>query len=141
MQSTATWTVLLVEDNPGDANLVRTCIADLTGIELVHVPNAVQAHRFLQRKHPFELASLPHLVLLDLRMPIFDGSTVLKAMRESRMFDGIPVVVFTSSTLFSDKMACQELGATAYINKPTDWPAWQATMFRIFQDFLPKFSI
>lgn len=139
MQTTSTWNVLLVEDNPGDVNLIRMCAERFPGLVVHHVPNAVQAHRFLLSQHPFDKAPTPDLVLLDLRMPVFDGASVLESMRESLPHGDIPVVVFTSSTLLTDRVRCQELGASDYINKPADWVAWQSKIHRILKDHLKGF--
>lgn len=139
MHSIATWNVLLVEDNPGDVSLIRMCAEKFNGVIVHHVENAVQAHRFLINQAPFEHAPVPDLVLLDLRMPIFDGATVLESMRESLQFRTTPVVIFTSSTLLTDRIRCQELGANHFVNKPSDWVAWQAKIHRILTDNLKGF--
>ena len=139
MQAVLTWQVLLVEDNPGDVNLIRMCAERFGGVMIHHVPNAVQAHRFLLKQHPFAEAPTPDLVLLDLRMPVFDGAMVLESMRESLEFQKTPVVVFTSSALLSDRVRCQELGASDYVNKPADWVAWQAKIHKILCEHLSGF--
>ena len=139
MQATALWNVLLVEDNPGDVSLIRMCMERFNGVMLHHVANAVQAHRFLLSQHPFEHSPQPDLVLLDLHMPVFDGATVLESMRESMVFGSTPVVVFTSSSLLSDRVRCKELGASDYVNKPADWVAWQAKIYKILCDNLKDF--
>jgi CheY-like chemotaxis protein len=139
MHATATWNVLLVEDNPGDVNLIRMCAEKFNGVVVHHVPNAVQAHRFLLNQHPFEQAPVPNLVLLDLRMPIFDGATVLESMRESIPYGTTPVVIFTSSSLLTDRVRCKELGANEYVNKPDDWVAWQAKIYHILATHLKGF--
>lgn len=139
MQVLLTWQVLLVEDNPGDVKLIQLCVERFEGVMIHHVPNAVQAHRFLLRQHPFENAPVPDLVLLDLHMPVFDGAMVLESIRESVGLRQIPVIVFTSSMLLSDRVRCQELGASEYINKPTDWVAWQAKIHKILCDHLHGF--
>lgn len=139
MQALLTWQVLLVEDNPGDVDLIRMCAERFGGVVVHHVPNAVQAHRFLLRQHPFEDVPVPDLVLLDLRMPVFDGTMVLESIRESLQLRNIPVVIFTSSALLSDRMRCKELGANDYVNKPADWVAWQAKIHKILSDHLNGF--
>lgn len=141
MQPTvATWDILVVEDQPGDVHLIRMCTEGLPGVIVHTVPNAVQAHRFLQRRFPFESAPIPDLVLLDLRMPIFDGSSVLETAREIPDLVYTPVVVFTSSNLLSDQRRCRGLGAADYVTKPTDWPEWQRTIRSILRKHLPGFE-
>lgn len=139
MLANALWNVLLIEDNPGDVNLIRMCAERFAGVCVHHVDNAVQAHRFLLSKHPFEQAPAPDLVMLDLHMPVFDGATVLESMRESLVFSSTPVVIFTSSSLLSDRIRCMELGASEFINKPADWDAWQEKIYEIFCGNLKDF--
>lgn len=137
--STVGWDVLLVEDNAGDVNLVRLAAEHFPRVRLHHVPDGAQAQRFLRRQPPFAQAPIPQLVLLDLRMPLVDGTMVLEAMRGIRAFDRIPVVVFTSSTLPSDYDRCKALCATGYILKPVDWAGWQDITARIFETYLKGF--
>lgn len=137
--TTANWQVLLVEDNEGDVSLVRLASEQFPRIRLHHVPDANQAQLFLCKQPPFDHAPVPHLVLLDLRMPLVDGTTVLEAMRGMVAYDTTPVVVFTSSTLVSDYDRCRDLCATGYMLKPVDWASWQDTMKRIFETYLKGF--
>lgn len=135
------WNVLMVEDNPGDVHLAKMCAEKRPRVVLHTVPNAVQAHQYLRRKSPFTHAPVPDLVLLDLHMPIYDGSPVLETLRESgSTLATIPVVVFTSSRLLLDRARCKQLGATDYVNKPTDWPEWEATIHQILHKHLPGFA-
>lgn len=137
--TTVGWHVLLVEDNAGDVDLVRLATEQFPRVRLHHVPDGIQAQRFLRRQPPFELAPIPQLVLLDLRMPLVDGTLVLEAMRGIPACERIPVVVFTSSTLVSDYERCKALRATGYILKPVDWAGWQDITGRIFETYLKGF--
>jgi two-component system response regulator len=106
---------------------------------LHHAPDAIQAQRFLRRLPPYAQAPVPHLVLLDLRMPLADGTLVLEVMKGSASYRHIPVVVFTSSTLPADYERCKELEATAYLLKPADWAEWLDITERIFETYLKGF--
>lgn len=134
------WTVLVVEDNPGDADLIRECADDFTGISIHHVPNAVQATRYLAQKSPFDECPKPDLVLLDLGLTGFDGVFVLQTMRESPAFDQTPVVVYTSSRRPADEQKCRALGATEYLVKPSEWGAWHRTLRLLFRRHLKGFG-
>lgn len=136
MITIATRRVLLVEDNPGDVSLVRQCLEGFDSVDLFDVPNVVQANRYLFRKPPFEDVCLPTLVLLDLKLPIFDGTSVLQGIRETPALAHLPVIVFTSSMHPSDRQRCAQLGATDYVQKPTDWGAWQSTIRRIIRRYI-----
>ena len=133
----ATRCVLIVDDNPGDVRLIREAASAFNNLELFDVPNVVQAHLFLRHRKPFEQAPLPALVLLDLRMPIFDGSSVLQTMKGNPDLSAIPVVVLTSSRLPNDRERCLDLGAAAVCCKPMDWPSWQREIRSVLRTHLP----
>lgn len=128
--------MLLVEDNLGDATLVKQTLGDCISIEVVHVSNAVQAHCYLDRKFPFNDSPAPDLILLDLALPIFDGTTVLRGIRETKRLAHLPVVVLSSSMRPADKARCMQLGATDYIVKPNDWDKWRVTVRQILRTHL-----
>ncbi len=56
-----------------------------------------------------------HLVLLDIMMPVMDGLTAMRRLRE---FSNIPVILLTAKSENSDKIAGLDLGADDYITKP-----------------------
>ena len=131
---TAPRNVLLVDDNDGDASLVRISVEDFLNLAITHVPNGVQALRYLSRKSPFEDCPKPDLVLLDLHMPTLEGSVVLQAMRESPDHRETPIIVFTTSS--DDERRCRRLGATDYVIKPLEWSAWESTVRTILRRYL-----
>ena len=119
--------VLLVEDNPGDADLTRDALEE--GKLLVDISVAVdgvQAIDFLLRRPPYETALLPDLILLDLNLPKMGGREVLAEIKEHPALRVIPVVVLTSSDSESDIVKSYELGANCYVTKPVGLQAFQA---------------
>lgn len=61
---------------------------------------------------------LPHVLLLDLKMPRINGFDVLAWKRAHPEFDSLPVVVWSSSDLQQDKLKAMSLGAVYYVCKP-----------------------
>jgi CheY-like chemotaxis protein len=60
----------------------------------------------------------PELILLDLNMPGMDGREVLKALKSTKEFATIPIVVFTTSSSPHDKKLAYALGANCFVTKP-----------------------
>lgn len=111
--------ILLVEDNPDDAELTRIAFAE-AGVEyrLQVVGDGVQALAYLRGCAP---ADLPALVLLDLNLPKLDGREVLEAIRAEPATRSLPVVVLTTSAEPFDVDTVYELGANSYIQKPVEF--------------------
>ncbi len=60
----------------------------------------------------------PGILLLDINMPKMDGLETLKAIRDSREFRQLPVIMLTTSQAEEDRIKSYSLGANAYIVKP-----------------------
>jgi CheY-like chemotaxis protein len=124
--------VLMVEDNPGDADLTKQTLEEgKLYIELAVVLDGEQALAYLSKQPPFAHAPRPDLVLLDLTLPKVSGSEVLKEMKRNDALRAIPVVVLTSSDTERDVVQSYQLGANCYITKPVGLDAFQAIVRRI----------
>lgn len=108
--------LLLVEDNPADARLLREAFAE-TGIDvrLEHVEDAELALRRLRS------SVRPDAVLLDLNMPRVDGRAFLRELRSDPALEDLDVIVLTSSHYDRDLRTCQQLAVRGYVLKPTDF--------------------
>jgi len=113
--------ILLVEDNPNDAELTLRALKkhNLTN-KLEWVKDGAEALDFLFMRGNYATRNnhTPKLVLLDLRLPKLDGLEVLKAIRANPQTDMIPVVVMTSSTEEQDIVSSYKLGANSFVSKP-----------------------
>jgi chemotaxis family two-component system response regulator Rcp1 len=111
--------VLLVEDNPGDAQLMRIAFSEADPDARVQVASDGEAALdALLRPAPGEAA--PDLVLLDLNLPRLSGHEVLAAVRAAGAADvrRMPVVVLSTSSAAADVQRSYELGARSHIAKP-----------------------
>jgi two-component system response regulator len=109
--------ILLVEDNPGDAEIA------LRALRKNHLANRVHHVEDGEAALDFILSSNGALkvVLLDLKLPRVDGLEVLEKVKSDPRTKTIPVVVLTSSTEDRDIARCYELGVNSYIAKPVDF--------------------
>lgn len=117
--------ILLVEDNPNDAEMtIRALKKCNLGNKLVHVGDGELALEFLLAKGAFEdrhATSRLKLVVLDLKMPKIGGMEVLRRIRENEATKTLPVVVLTSSKEDPDIKECYKLGVNSYVVKPVDF--------------------
>lgn len=119
--------VLVVEDNPGDADLIKETLENgKVRLEISIVADGVQALCYLHKTSPYESTTLPDLILLDLNMPRMDGRQVLSEIKKHDDFIRIPVVVLTSSDAEQDIVKSYELGANCYVTKPVGLEAFQS---------------
>ena len=115
----ATRQVLLVEDDPGDAQLVRIAWEECRlNAALRTVRDGTQALAFLRRHAPYEQAPRPDLVLLDLNLPRMDGREFLSIVKTDPVLMPIPVCVLTTSRAETDVQQAYALMANAYVPKP-----------------------
>ena len=113
--------LLLVEDNPGDVELAREALRDVTvPLRLSVVHDGVEALAFLRREGRHADAPRPDLVLLDLNVPKLDGRGVLAEAKGDAALRDIPIVVLTSSQASTDVRRAYALHANAYVAKPVD---------------------
>jgi two-component system, response regulator len=119
--------VLLVEDDEDHVFLVRRALRDLeqVAVTVAVAGNGEQALEELGRAR-FDPRSLPHLVLLDLRIPRVDGLEVLRRIRADTGLQGLPVVVLTSSERDDDREGALRLGATWFVCKPIEGSRFRA---------------
>ncbi len=121
---TATRTILLVEDNPDDAELtLRAFERQKIANQVMHIADGAEAleYLFATGKHAGRTDGNPTLVLLDLKLPKVSGLDILKAMRADPRTKRTPVVVLTSSNEERDLIASYDLGANSFVRKPVDF--------------------
>ncbi|QEW05838.1 response regulator [Nitrincola iocasae] len=113
--------VLLVEDEPADAHLIRLAFEENNLlVDLRHVSDGVEAFSFLRRQSGYSDEAQPDLILLDLNMPRMNGLQFLEKIKQEVAFRHIPVVVLTTSDSESDIIRSYDLGASGYVVKPVD---------------------
>ena len=124
--------ILLVEDNPRDAELtVRAFKKRNLANRLVVVEDGAEALDFVFCRDKFsqrEATQHPKVVLLDLKLPKVNGLEVLRAIKSNEGTRMIPVVIFTSSQQDPDIKMAYALGANSYVVKPVQFDAFQDVM-------------
>jgi CheY-like chemotaxis protein len=131
-------TILLVEDTPSDATLIRRGFEKTRVLNpIVWVKNGQEALAYLiglgqyadRIKYP-----LPALVLLDLDLPEMSGFELLQWKRTQPTIRRIPVVVLTIDNAASTVNAAYDLGANSYLVKPGD-PDEIMRIVKIIQEY------
>lgn len=117
--------VLLVEDNPSDAELTMRALKKRNlANKLFHAKDGAEALDFLFAQGSFlhrRIENGPKVVLLDLKLPKVDGLEVLRRIKSDERTRKVPVVVMTSSREDRDLATCYECGVNGYVVKPVEF--------------------
>ncbi len=124
--------VLLVEDNPNDAEMALSALKKHNlANRLHHVKDGAEALAFIFATGAYSTRKVecsPKVVLLDLKLPKVDGLEVLKKMKADERTRFTPVVVLTSSNEDRDVLDSYKLGVNSYIVKPVDFTKFAESM-------------
>ena len=105
---------MLAEDNDADVFLFKEALrTSAVNFELERYVDGEACIRSLAA----HAAPLPEIIVLDLNMPKVGGFEVLRTVRADLRFDGVPVVIVTSSSSVSERLKALSLGANAFIVK------------------------
>lgn len=125
MNDTNAVEILLVEDNPNDAELaLRALKKNNLANHVVVVTDGEEALNFMFARGNNEdrrIEDGPRIILLDLKLPKVDGLEVLRAIKDDPRTRIIPVIVLTSSKEEKDIVETYKLGVNSYILKPVDF--------------------
>lgn len=132
MTKTKTLKVLLIEDNPAHAELVkRSFYSSNVDYELYHIDDGEEALNFLLRTGKY--SGLPqqfhaNIILLDLKLPKVNGLEILRQIKSHDDLKVTPVVVLTTSRAEGDLLAAYENHVNSYLVKPIDFNEFNALM-------------
>ena len=127
--------ILLVEDNPRDAELtIRALRKRNLANNLIAVEDGVEALDFVFGRGKFNNRSTvnqPKVILLDIKLPKMNGLEVLKTIKQNPQTQHIPVVMVTSSREDPDMKTAYRLGANSYVVKPVGFENFLEAMSQI----------
>ena len=120
--------ILLVEDNPRDAELTTRALKKNNLANLLFtVEDGAEALDFILCRGKYAMrdgSHPPKVVLLDLKLPKVSGLEVLRVLKQDEKTRAVPVVIVTSSREDPDIKTAYALGANSYVVKPVDFDAF-----------------
>ena len=128
-------TLLLIEDNPGDARLLKEAFSDPALTDALRiVSTGADALDFVHQRGEYSDAPLPDLILLDWNLPGMDGADVLAELNGDPDLNHVPVIVLTGSQAEQDIRDSYQQNANACITKEAS-PAELEETIRAFEKF------
>lgn len=106
-------TVLVVEDFDETRFMIKVSL-ELSGYRVVEATNGLEAVEVAQREHP-------DLVLMDIGLPLMDGFTATRRIREDRELSKVPIVVVSAHATPEYRVKALAAGCTEYLTKPIDF--------------------
>jgi two-component system response regulator len=117
--------ILVVEDNADDEMLTLRALRGLPfPVEIEVARNGSEALTQLNERR----TTLPHLIVLDLKMPMIGGMDVLRTIRRDLEMEGLPVLILSSSDESDDVLSASLLSCSAYVRKEIDMEAYIANV-------------
>src|ERR1700760_202361 len=110
--------ILLVDDSAEDAELtIRALRRGKVNNAIFPVRDGAEALDFIfgEGRFAYRTGQLPHLIMLDLKMPRIGGIEVIKRLKASPRTASIPVIVLTSSAAHQDMVQSYNLGINSYL--------------------------
>jgi two-component system, cell cycle response regulator DivK len=121
--------ILIIEDNEQNLYLIRYILENC----------AYEVHSAWDGKEGVALAAeiMPDLILLDIQLPIMDGYTVARKLRENPALADKPIVAVTSYAMPGDREKAMEAGCSGYIEKPIDPDTFEAQVEKYLSRIVP----
>jgi len=120
---TTEFNMVFAEDDDEDWMLLEEALDQCPNVKWVRVKNGEDLLAYI-RATP----SLPHMVLLDLRMPRKDGFWAMKEIRKDPHLAHIPITIMTTSKAETDVVRSYAIGANAYMVKPPSFEDMKALL-------------
>lgn len=102
--------VLVVEDNESNLYMMRFILLKL-GHQIVEARDGIMGLKMAEEEKP-------DLILMDIQLPLMDGYTLTRKIREREDLKNIPIIAVTSYAMVGDREKAMEAGCTAYVEKP-----------------------
>lgn len=110
--------ILLADDDFDDAEIFGEALNNVeASTQFIHFETGQKAFDYLKSS---KAEALPEFIFLDINMPVLNGWQTLSKIKNSEGFNNIPVIMYTTSSSSSEKKIALDLGAEAFITKPTD---------------------
>ena len=134
--------ILLAEDSPDDVFLIRSALKK-SGFQdpIYSVSNGEQVIQYLKGDGVYadrERCPVPHLLLLDLKMPRLNGFEVLTWIRSRPEWMCLPVIVLTTSFYGPEIKKAYDLGANSFITKPPEFAQLMANLKEVGEHWLRR---
>ena len=118
-------TVLLVEDTEDNRFMMRRLL-EMTGYRVIEAMNGEEAVKLAQ-------AELPHLILMDLSLPVIDGLAATRLIRKLPNFQSTPIIAVSAHDTSDFQSEAIAAGCNSYVTKPIDFNELEELIGQLLQ--------
>lgn len=119
----------MVDDDKDDRNIFEEAFDELRSqSELTTFNNGLEVLNYLEQAQ-----DMPHILFLDLNMPVLGGLDTLRAIRKDRRYDALSVAIYSTSSSETDIHDTLVSGANVYIIKPNNFQTLKATILKVLK--------
>jgi CheY-like chemotaxis protein len=126
--------ILIAEDDDGHAELIVEGLRE-TGLknQIIRFDNGKDIWDYLVGVHNEGSAqnNTEYLVMLDINMPLVDGTEVLRRIKNHENMKNIPVIMLTTTDDPREIEKCYQLGCNVYITKPVEFIKFAETLQKL----------
>lgn len=120
---------LLVDDDPDDREIFALALEEVdNACRLVTAKSGGEAIELLKNDQTFR----PDFIFLDLNMPLMDGKECLSELKKINHINGVPIIIFSTSSYHKDVEDTKQLGAAYFLTKPSSLKALTDFLIEIF---------
>jgi len=128
------FSILIIEENPAEVQLIRECIKILEYTADLHVVKTYdEALQFICKRRKFENSPTPDIIISDMTIPGGSAYELLTEIKSNKEVHSIPFVVLTSSDYPEDISLCYSMGAAAIFNKDSELEKLVHTIRKIIE--------
>jgi len=122
--------IILAEDDEDDRLIFKEAVNELSSpFEIRIAEDGFELLNFLEKPN----IELPHLVLLDLNMPLINGFECLETMKKDERLRHIPVIIYSTSGNTEDIEKAYSLGANYYLSKPESYAQLKEVIQKVLE--------
>lgn len=124
--------VLCVEDSVNDVIFMQRIFdRELKDFTFRNINNGTEAYTFFDTFRKDQ--ELPRVILLDIKIPVIEGISILSLVRSKELFNKVPVLMWSSSDRLEDIKKAYALGANCYMEKPKNYSDLKQTLPKIIR--------
>jgi CheY-like chemotaxis protein len=123
---------MLVDDDEDDREIFLSVIQEI--LPDANYTIAANGEDALQKLNGN--TAVPHLIFLDLNMPLMNGRQFLREVKKDEKLSLIPIVILSTSSDQATIKEAMDLGARDFVTKPDKYSVWEEALERVLKNFV-----